>query len=217
MVRVKVCGITEVEPALMAARAGADFVGLIFAPGRRQITLEKAREIVKALHREKFTVEVVGVFVNLTAREVNQIAQVVSLDRVQLSGDEPWEYCRDIEKPVIKAVYVSADITSSSITRSIYSGLQMLSGIKPLVLLDTQHKGMHGGTGQTFDWRLARDAAQHYPVVLAGGLTPENIAQAIDTVYPWGVDASSGLETNGVKDIKKIEKCVKTVRGMDHL
>jgi phosphoribosylanthranilate isomerase len=215
MVRVKICGITEIEPALVAARAGADFIGLVFAPGRHQITAGKAHRIVQKLREQEIKTEVVGVFVNLSIADVNQIAATVPLDRVQLSGDETWEYCRNIEKPVIKAVYISAGVTGSSIIQSIYSGQKMLSEINPLVLLDTQRRGMYGGTGQTFNWELAREAAQHYPVVIAGGLTPENITQAINTVHPWGVDVSSGLETSGVKDAAKIQKFIQIVRGME--
>lgn len=215
MVRIKFCGIRETEYALAAARAGVDFIGLVFASSRRQITVEKAREIVTALRGGGFTTEVVGVFVNRPASEINKIARDVPLDRVQLSGDESWEYCRDIEKPVIKTVHISDAMTGSRLVELIDEGLKILSHRETVVILDTLQKGIYGGSGQTFNWKLVREAAQHYYVVLAGGLTPENVVQAIDTVHPWGVDASSGLETNGIKDIEKIEKFVQAVRGME--
>ncbi len=134
---------------------------------------------------------------------------------MQLSGDESWEYCRDIEKPVIKTVHISDAMTGSRLVELIDEGLKILSHRETVVILDTLQKGIYGGSGQTFNWELVREAAQHYYVVLAGGLTPENVVQAIDTVHPWGVDASSGLETNGIKDIEKIEKFVQAVRGME--
>lgn len=215
MVRVKVCGITEVEHALAAAEAGADFIGLVFAPSRRQVTLNKARQIVRAVSQLEARPEMVGVFVNLPAAEVNRIADDLSLDRVQLSGDEDWEYCLSIERPIIKAIHIPSELTDHDIVSILDSGFRLIAPERLIGLLDTQVKGMYGGTAQAFDWRLAREVSARFPIIVAGGLTPENVTQAIKIVRPWGVDASSGLESDGIKDSDKIRMFIRTVRRED--
>jgi phosphoribosylanthranilate isomerase len=212
---IKVCGITEVKYALAAAEAGADFVGLVFALSSRQITYGKAQRIVEAVKKLGNAPEVVGVFVNAPAGEVNRIAGDLSLDRVQLSGDESWKYCLEIEKPLIKAIHVFGDLTGADIMRIISTGSRKLSGRSPVFLLDTHVSGMYGGTAQTFDWRLAREVPAHFPLIVAGGLNPQNVGDLIRGVHPWGVDASSGLETEGVKDIDKIRMFIRAVRRED--
>ncbi|MBI2860950.1 MAG: phosphoribosylanthranilate isomerase [Chloroflexi bacterium] len=206
MTRVKICGIREEEHALAAAEAGADFIGLVFAPSRRQVTPARAEQIAAAVKR-RHAVEVVGVFVNAPASEVNRLAGDCHLDRVQLSGDETWQYCRGIARPVIKAIRVGQDQDISAII----AGGKDLGG-KLLYLLDTRVEGSYGGTGLTFDWTLARQAARQYPVIIAGGLDPENVAGVVAMVRPWGVDVSSGVETDGVKDIAKIQAFIQAVR-----
>ncbi len=215
MTRVKICGLTEVEQALAAAEAGADFIGVVFAPSPRQVTPDVAVKIRAALKKSKARTEAVGVFVNVHAGTVNRVAKMCGLGRVQLSGDEPWEYCRAIERPIIKAIRVTRNHPPEQTVRNIDYGMKILRGREIIILLDTSVPERYGGTGKTFDWELARPIAREFPVVIAGGLTAENVTQALNTVNPWGVDVSSGVETAGVKDVKKIKKFIEAVRQAD--
>lgn len=203
MVRIKVCGIKTEADAIGAASSGADFIGVVFAPSRRQVTAENARSISAALKASGGKARLVGVFVNAAADDVNRVAEECALDLVQLSGDETFEYCALIERPVIKAVRVGKQLPE--IVRK--DGL--------ICLLDTHVAGIYGGTGETFDWSLAQEASRRFPVILAGGLTPENVAHAIEQVRPWGVDVSSGVETGGVKDMEKINSFIAAARRVD--
>ena len=215
MTRVKICGIKEKAHALAVIEAGGDFIGLVFAPSQRQVTPVQASQIVSTVKSCSNVTGVVGVFVNMPAPEVNMIANSCNLDWVQLSGDEPWEYCHQITKPLIKAVRVRQGQRPEQICTNLATGAQMLSSQRHLYLLDSQVKGKYGGTGITFDWSLARRVAEQFPVIIAGGLTPDNVAQAIELVAPWGVDVSSGVEVGGVKDIVKIRAFIEAVRRAD--
>jgi phosphoribosylanthranilate isomerase len=211
--RIKICGITQVEQALAAAAEGADYIGLVFAASRRKVTGEKAAEICGILRSLNNPPAAVGVFVNLKAEEVNNTAVSCGLDYVQLSGDETWEYCRQIRLPVIKALHVSASSSLESLIGEIKQGYAALSPERLTFLLDTQVQGFYGGTGQSFDLRLAQEIAARYPVIIAGGLDCENIRRVVREVRPWGVDVSSGVETGGIKDIGKIKEFIRNVRG----
>jgi len=215
MTRIKICGITEAKQALAAAEAGADFIGLVFAPSPRRVNLEKARQIVAAVRQSGCPVEVVGIFVNSQATTVNLIARSCYLDRVQLSGDESWEYCRDIVQPLIKAVRIKRGQTLTEVLAHLQEGIKVLSGQKYTFLLDSQVRGKYGGTGKVVDWNLAKQVAREFPVLLAGGLTPENVAQALKRVSPWGVDVSSGVEVGGKKHISRIRAFIRAVRRFD--
>jgi len=215
MTRVKICGIKEEAHALAVIEAGGDLIGLVFAPSRRQVTPAQAGEIVSAVKGHSQAIEVVGVFVNMPAAEVNMIATSCHLDWVQLSGDEPWEYCRQIARPLIKAVRIRQGQRPESIGANLATGEQVLSSQKHLYLLDSQVKGRYGGTGISFDWSLARPVAEQFPVIIAGGLNPDNVARVIEMVAPWGVDVSSGVEAGGAKDIGKIRAFIEAVRRAD--
>jgi len=215
MTRVKICGIREKAHALAAIEAGADFIGLVFAPSRRQVTPEQAGKIVSAAKSRSDAIDTVGVFVNMPAAEVNAIADSCNLDWVQLSGDESWEYCREISKPVIKAIRIRQGQSPEQILADLATGAKILTPKKYLYLLDSELKGRYGGTGTTFDWNLARQAVEQFPVIIAGGLAPENVAKVIKMVAPWGVDVSSGVETGGVKDIAKIRAFIEAARKAD--
>jgi phosphoribosylanthranilate isomerase len=210
--RIKICGIRQVEQALTSAAEGADYIGLVFAPSRRKVTAEQAAGITGVLRSLKNPPAAVGVFVNFKAEEVNNTAVSCGLDYVQLSGDETWEYCRQIRRPVIKALHVSGGSTLESLIGEIKQGYAALSAEKLTFLLDTQVQGLYGGTGQTFDLRLAQEIAARYPVIIAGGLDCENIRRVVREVQPWGVDVSSGVETGGIKDIGKIKEFIRNVK-----
>ncbi|MFC1941956.1 phosphoribosylanthranilate isomerase [Chloroflexota bacterium] len=217
MINIKVCGINEEEHALAAAEAGANFIGLVFASSPRQITPARAEIIVSALKNKHSNTEVVGVFVNTPAGRVKKIADSCHLDWVQISGDEPWEYCRELNLPIIKVVRVSRNYKSEQISANLAYGKKIIKGQKHLFLLDSNVREKYGGTGRTFDWKLAHPIAAQFPVIVAGGLSPSNVAEAIRVASPWGVDVSSGVETKGVKDIAKVIKFIETVRKIDDI
>jgi phosphoribosylanthranilate isomerase len=216
--RVKICGITEIIHALAAVEAGADLIGLVFAPSKRLVDVEQAKEIVTSVkgHKElnkrvEQEIITVGVFVNTPAAEVNRVAEYCSLDRVQLSGDEPWDYLRAIERPIIKAVRVRPHQRSADVLAELAPGEQ-LQRSDLIYLLDCHIAGSYGGSGQAFDWKVAQDAAERFPVIIAGGLCAENVVEAIRIAGPWGVDVSSGVESEGTKDISKIKAFIAAVR-----
>ncbi len=215
MTRVKICGIKDKEHALAAVAAGADFIGLVFASSPRQVEPDDALEIVHAVKEASDAVEIVGVFVNMPPQQVNLIAAIHSLDWVQLSGNEPWDYCRLMAKPIIRAVHIAPEKSAEDVLSRLEEGERMLAEMEHIYLLDTQMAGRYGGTGKTFPWEVARQAAQRYPVIVAGGLDPDNVAQAIEAAAAWGVDVSSGVETGGVKDTDKIKAFIEAVRNTD--
>ena len=211
MTKVKICGITEVFHAQAAIEAGADLIGVVLAPSPRQVTYEKAGEIVAAV--KKYNLPAVGVFVNMPAATVNTVASSCELDWVQLSGDETWEYCQQIEKPVIKAIHVSPEWDEEKLLAHLEDGQRMLDSRSPIYLLDTFVEHQYGGTGQVFDWEVAKRAAAKFPIMIAGGLHPANVGQVVASLRPWGVDVSSGVESRGVKDVEKIKAFIQAVRS----
>lgn len=201
--RVKVCGITNIEDALAAAHAGADAIGLVFyAKSPRAVTAEQAAEIIAALPP---FVTTVALFVDANADEVQQILQQVSIDLLQFHGDESPEFCVSFQRPYIKALRMQPgiDITQQANMHPLALG----------ILLDAWVPGVPGGTGQTFNWNNIPSLAQ--PLVLAGGLTPDNVQQAITQVNPWAVDVSGGLEmSKGRKDHAKVQAFMQAVNAV---
>jgi phosphoribosylanthranilate isomerase len=213
LTKIKICGITGVAYARAAIEAGADLIGVVFAPSPRQVTHEKAREIVAVV--KEHNLPAVGVFVNMPAATVNTVAAFCGLDWVQLSGDESWEYCRQIEKPVIKAIHISNKLGEEGLLTHLEEGQRALDSRSPLYLLDTFVEQKYGGTGKAFAWETARRAVAKYPVIIAGGLKPQNVGEVASSLRPWGVDVSSGVESGGVKDVKKIRDFIQAVRSAD--
>ena len=214
MTLIKICGIKDKSHALAAVGAGADFIGLVFAPGRRQVSPAQAREIAHAVKRSNDGTEVVGVFVNAPSSQVNELADFCALDWVQLSGDESWEYCRDVARPVIKAIHIDRQ-SAEELHSELSAGSKLLPAERLMTLLDSRAEGKYGGTGESFNWNLAQRVARVFPLIIAGGLDPKNVATVIERVAPWGVDVSSGVETAGVKDTSKIKAFIEAVRKAD--
>jgi len=210
--RIKICGLTDVASARVAAEHGADFIGLVFAPGRRQVSGDAAMQIMAVLRGREPRPGIVGVFVNAPAAEVNRVARFFHLDRVQLSGDETADYCREIGFPLIKVLHVSLDTTAAQAAARLGEYRAQLPP-DTLYLLDNKEGAAYGGTGRCFAWEVA--AALPGPFLVAGGLTPENVGGLIRAVRPWGVDVSSGVETARRKDIVKIGDFIRAVRSAD--
>ena len=201
-VKVKICGMTNLKDVKVAVDGGVDAVGFIFyKKSPRSVTMQAVRKIV--LELPPF-VDSVGVFVNETAEQINKISDHCKLDRVQLHGDESPAFCKKIRHRVIKAIRVK-DIQS----------LKKLSDYPvSSFLLDTFSEDQYGGTGKVFDWNLAYSAKKYGPIILAGGLTPINVRQAIQRIQPYGVDVCSGVESQpGIKDHKKMQAFLKNVKA----
>lgn len=213
MTRFKICGLRDPANAQVAVESGANFIGMVFVPGvRREITPDRALEIVAAVRAKPGSKgpRLVGLFANQPLDDVNNIVRRYGLDMVQLCGDEPPEYWARVEADVIKQIKVRDDSLGDT-----------LASVKTVVeaghtaMLDKYEKGALGGTGLTFDWDIAREVAERFPIMLAGGLTPDNVARAIAKVSPWGVDVSSGVENDGDKDPIKIRGFASEVARAD--
>ncbi|HXF66443.1 MAG TPA: phosphoribosylanthranilate isomerase [Burkholderiales bacterium] len=202
---VKICGITRVEDALAAARAGAHAIGLVFyRASPRFVTPQRAAQIVRRLPP---FITTVGVFVDAPAQEVRAVLAQVPLELLQFHGAEPPAFCRQFGRPYVKAVRVRPGVDLLQYARDYHDAKALL--------LDAHVEGLHGGSGVAFDWSLIPPDLP-LPVILSGGLTPQNVAQAVRRVRPSAVDVSSGVESaKGVKDAARIAAFVKGVRSAD--
>jgi len=196
--RVKICGITSPVDGIAAAQSGADAIGLVFyPPSPRALSTVIAREIVDSLPP---FVTTVGLFVDMPQAEIDEILAAVPLDMLQFHGSEDPLFCASFDKPWMKAVRMSPEVDLLKEEERYFAASALL--------VDAYQKGVPGGTGQSFDWgRVPVDLQK--PIVLAGGLTPENVEQAIKEVSPWAVDVSGGVElTKGVKDLDKVAQFI---------
>lgn len=192
--KVKICGLNTQDAVEAANEAGVDFIGLVFAPSKRQVTIEEATQLRKLIAD---SVQVVGVFKDQPFEEVQAAIEKVPLDIVQLHGKESVDFCKKVPVPVIKAFSIEDQDKRTEYEAFVEH-----------ILIDSPLPG----SGELFEWeRLA--AVSTGPVFLAGGLTSENVQQAIEQVNPYGVDVSSGVETDGVKDPTKIKQFIQQVRG----
>jgi indole-3-glycerol phosphate synthase/phosphoribosylanthranilate isomerase len=206
---VKICGITDLDDALAAVEAGADMLGFNFyEPSPRYIRPADCARIVTALQDHGASATTVGVFVNATLREVASILDDCGLDLAQLHGDEPPAFLKALDERAFKAIRPSTLAAAQADARRYVRRVA-----PPALLVDAYRPGAYGGTGQAGDWSLARMLAEQHLILLAGGLNPENVAQAVAQVQPWGVDVASGVESSpGRKDPQKTAAFVAAAR-----
>jgi phosphoribosylanthranilate isomerase len=216
MFRIKICGVTSVEDARMIAEAGADAIGLNFYPGsKRYVTPETAKRVAASLPPEVLRV---GVFVNAPTEDIRQKAADVGLDLVQLHGDEPPEFVqtlvRAVALPVLRAFRLGPQ-GARPIINYLQECAQRACQLE-MILVEGEEPGSYGGTGKTFDWKAVRSLSELglTPVVLAGGLTPENVAEAIETARPAAVDVATGVESSpGRKDARLVRAFIQVARS----
>ena len=218
MIRVKICGIGTPGDACVAADAGADFIGMVFVPERRRrITPDDARDIVDAVRdgRDR-PPRMVGLFADQPLQEVNEVVVHCGLDAVQLCGRESVDYVAAVDCQVIKVVHVPASYRAPDDVPELADRVRQYAGAGCLVTMDRLVEGIQGGTGQSFNLDVAASLARRgNDFLLAGGLTPANVGRVISAVRPWGVDVSSGVETLGKKDRRKIQRFVTNARDTD--
>ena len=217
--KVKMCGISKVETIPAVVEAKPDYMGLVFASSKRQVTVDQAKILVEELHRgyaQKYgsdtehdkndTIKTVGVFVNETVDNLVTIANKANLDAVQLHGDEDETFIQSLKERINVEVWKAVQIRSAA------DAEKWIDSSADMLLFDAYHKDERGGTGEVFDWS-SLDAFER-PFMLAGGIDSTNVARAIRTVRPYGIDISSGIETNGVKDDEKITAFTKIVKSI---
>ena len=210
--KVKMCGISKVETIPAVVEAKPDYMGLVFAPSKRQVTVEQAKILIEELHKQCINhydtkvVKTVGVFVNETLDNLVRIADTANLDAVQLHGDEDEAFIQSLKERTNVEVWKAIQIRSAADVE------EWIDSSADMLLFDAYHKDERGGTGEVFDWS-SLDAFER-PFMLAGGLDSTNVARAIRTVRPYGIDISSGIETNGVKDDEKITAFTKIVKSI---
>ena len=242
MTRVKICGVRDAETARETVKAGADFIGLMFAESRRQVTPQQCYEIIEAVRETRRSEElpriegpgrgevrgaswfgawneaiddalarwrplIVGVFADQEVEDANEIAEAAGLDLIQLSGAEDDEFVRQIRPPVMQVIHVHPETSADDVFDA------ATPGVAAGIMLDTGSRSARGGTGEAFDWDVATEVGRRLPLMLAGGLSPENVAEAVGAVEPWAVDVSSGVETDGAKDIEKVRAFIRAAKG----
>ena len=208
--KVKMCGISKVETIPAIVDAKPDYMGLVFAPSKRQVTVEQAKILVEELHKQyavrynSETIKTVGVFVNETVENLLKIAEEVKLDVIQLHGDEDESFIQILKEQSNVEVWKAVQVRSAA------DAEKWIDSSADMLLFDAYHKDERGGTGEVFDWSALDEFER--PFMLAGGIDSTNVARAIRTVRPYGIDISSGIETEGVKDNEKMKAFTNIVR-----
>ena len=199
--KVKICGITDVETGIEAVRYGADAIGFVFAESKRRVTIEKAQEIIGYLPVEVYKV---GVFVNESREEIEKIASTVGLTHIQLHGDETGRFSESLSLPVIKSISFQGN-----------EGLAVLADYpSEFILLDSPKGKYRGGNGTVFNWNeVDPNLINNHKIILAGGLHANNVEEAINIIRPYMVDVSSGVETDGKKDLEKIKSFIEKAKS----
>lgn len=218
---VKICGLKTVPTVVSLGTLAVDDIGFVFAPGKRTVTAESAGTMIRALRMTGSSARTVGVFVNPLFDEIYSTLQSASLDVIQLHGQEPPDFCREVKQrfkdsAIYKAFAVNNDVDPSAIARQ----LDPYGGLCDAVLLDTYDPHISGGTGKTFAWESipayqAWTMKTGIPLIAAGGLNPDNVRELIEQYHPDGVDVSSGVETDGVKNMIKIKAFIERVKNID--
>ena len=201
--KVKMCGISNVETIPAIVEAKPDYMGLVFAPSKRQVTVKQAKTLVEELHKQ-YEIKTVGVFVNETVENLLKIAEEVKLDVIQLHGDEDESFIQSLKECTNVEVWKAVQVRSAA------DAEKWIDSSADMLLFDAYHKDERGGTGEVFDWSSLDEFER--PFMLAGGIDSTNVARAIRTVRPYGIDISSGIETEGVKDNEKIKAFTNIVR-----
>lgn len=242
MTRVKICGVRDPGTAAQATKAGVDFIGIMFAESKRQVTPQQCYDIIAAVRETRRNGEVariegpqrgevrgaswfgawneaiddalarwrpliVGVFADQEVADANEITDAAGLELIQLSGGEDEDFVRAIGRPVLQAIHVHPETGAEEVIEA------AVPGAAAGIMLDTGSAQARGGTGEPFDWTVAAAVGERLPLMLAGGLSPENVGRAIAAVGPWAVDVSSGVETDGRKDIEKVRAFTRAVKG----
>ena len=208
--KVKMCGISKIDTIPAVVEAKPDYMGLVFAPSKRQVTVEQAKTLVEELHKQyavrynSETIKTVGVFVNETVENLLKIAEEVKLDVIQLHGDEDEFFIQILKEQSNVEVWKAVQVRSAA------DAEKWIDSSADMLLFDAYHKDERGGTGEVFDWSSLDEFER--PFMLAGGIDSTNVARAIRTVRPYGIDISSGIETEGVKDNEKMKAFTNTVR-----
>lgn len=206
-VLIKICGITREGDARYAADSGADLLGFIFVENTPRFIEPEAAGLISSVVQNA---EYVGVFMNESNGKVNGIAEQAGLSFVQLHGDESPDFCMQMNRPVIKAFRIMPEMNEVDIYRLI----SPYKDCTEYILLDAWHPVAAGGTGHSFNWSTAEKLHQEFRIILAGGLKPENIRQAVEVVKPAGIDVSSGVELSpGIKNHEKISQLIKSARS----
>ena len=207
--KIKICGITTLADARYCAGAGTDYLGFIqYPPSPRYIAPQEVAAIAEWIYGPKS----VGVFVNEDAHRVNQIADIAKFDFVQLHGNESPAYCERMNRPVIKAFRIRPDMTIAQLNMTLEAYVDVIAWY----LLDTWHPVLPGGTGTTFNWQHANALTVDVPLMLSGGLSPENVMNAVQDVQPWGIDLSSSLEHSpGHKDYTRVSALFEKLEDME--
>lgn len=216
MLKVKICGIREAEHAIYASKLHVDYLGFVFVENvRRQLTQDSGFELIQQYRQGIMSnsPELVGLFANQSLKFVNDTVRKCKLDMVQLCGSETPDYWNLIDVPVIKQIRVKQEQNKEITRLGIIESISQILDKNCIPILDHEEKGQLGGTGNAFDWSIIQGLSLEYKFILAGGLKPNNVNLAIEKVKPWGLDVSSGVESNGIKDEKKILEFINKIHG----